>query len=107
MSKKTKKHTAAGCVACVRPRRSDYPNEPRYLAACIEHLDHLFPDRIDRQRQWHLLELESDTQRLRDRLVALIQQDGELSAYQAEEFDYLAAAWRAHRSLTRITKTKE
>lgn len=84
-----------------RPHRAEYDSEPAFLIAAATWLDYTFPARVahrDRIAAWARLDIESDPERLRARLVELIEQDAPFTDADREEFDRLVAAWRLHQT---------
>ncbi|MGW9627633.1 hypothetical protein [Microbacterium sp. NPDC055521] len=88
-----------------RPRRHRYDSEPAYLLACLRYLDAKYPGR-EGQRQrvaaWQRWHDEPDLDALRERIVALIDNDNPTPADDAE-FDRLVAAWKARRRMIHPT----
>lgn len=97
-------------MAIKRPRRDEYGSEPDFLLACLRYLDAKYPGREGQRKRviaWQRWTLEHDAEALRARIRELVELD-DLTDAEADEFEKLAAAWRArNREVPRTTDTTE
>jgi hypothetical protein len=88
-------------MMATHPRRQDYVSDVDYWAACLTHLDSLHPEGVEiRRALWHRIDQEATIARMRE----LLSFDRPFTDAEEDEYDSLAAAYRAHRREARTAR---
>ena len=87
------------------PRRGDYGSDVEYYAACMDHLDHLYPSRpIIRRVLWQSIEAEQNPEATVARIRELLILDRPFTDDEADEWDSLTTTYHEIRRASERAK---